>query len=423
IKTLISAMMILVLLSAPGCTAPPAPGKAAEPSPTPVVTEAPAENRDVLAEKAVSMLEEMTVEEKVGQLLVVGFPEDISSASLQEYFYKYKVSGFILFSRNFKDFRSMYSLVGELKEKNSLSGSIPLFISIDEEGGKVSRLPQGGTHFPDPAKLGKANDPTLTFKSGKVIGQELAAAGINIDFAPVLDIVTDSGNKLLIRRSYGSTKELVSAHGTAFIKGLQSTGVIAVPKHFPGHGNTTVDSHTGLPVIDTDRNAFEARELFPFKAAIQEGVDIIMVGHIAFPKLDPSGLPATMSEYVLKDVLRNQLDFKGVAISDDIEMKGYTSAKGSIEEGVVASFNSGLDVFLIGHTKDTQVKVFDALKGAVADGRISEERLNEAVLRILKVKLKHELRDTMDYSSEEAEDIFGSEEHRAVLEEVNKAVK
>lgn len=423
IRMLLSAIMIFALLTAQGCTAPPVPGKAPEPSPTPAITEAPVENRDVLAEEAAAMLEGMTVEEKIGQLLIVGFPEDIGNASLQDYFDKYKVSGFILFSRNFKDFSSMYSLVGDLKEKNSLSGSIPLFISIDEEGGKVSRLPKGGTHFPDPAKLGKANDPGLTEKSGEVIGQELAATGINIDFAPVLDIVTNSGNKLLIRRSYGSTRELVSTHGTAFIKGLQSTGVIAVPKHFPGHGNTTVDSHTGLPVIDTDKDTFESRELYPFRAAIEEGVDIVMIGHIAFPKLDPSGLPATMSEYILKDVLRNQLGFKGIAISDDIEMTGYTSARGSIEEGVVASFNAGLDVFLIGHTKDTQVKVFDALKGAVANGRISEDRLNEAVLRILKVKLKHELKDTMEYSLEGAEQIFGSDEHKTVLEEVNKAVR
>ncbi|MGE5677605.1 MAG: beta-N-acetylhexosaminidase, partial [Pseudomonadota bacterium] len=396
---------------------------AAEPSPTPAITGAPAENKDVLAEEAASILEGMTVEEKIGQLLVVGFPEDIGTASLQEYFDEYKVSGFILFSRNFKDFSSMYSLVRDLKEKNSLSSSIPLFISIDEEGGKVSRLPQGGTHFPDPAKLGKADDPALTQKSGEVIGQELAAAGINIDFAPVLDIVTYSGNKLLIRRSYGSTKELVATHGIAFIKGLQSAGVIAVPKHFPGHGNTTVDSHTGLPVIDTDKATFESRELFPFKAAIDEGADIVMVGHIAFPKLDPTGLPATMSEYILKDILRNELDFKGIAISDDIEMTGYTSAKGSLEGGVVTSFNAGLDVFLIGHTKDTQIKVFEALKSAVADGRISEDRLDEAVLRVLKVKLKHELKDNMEYSLEEAERIFGSEEHKAVLEEVNEAAK
>lgn len=415
--------IILSLSLIAGCTPSPAPDNIPEntaPTPEPEPAE---EEKDELEAAAGRLLEKMTLEEKVGQLLIVGFQQDIDEASLQEYFDKYRVSGFILFSRNYKDFNSLYSLVESLKEKNSLSSSIPLFISIDEEGGTVSRLPEGGTHFPEALKLGRTGDPGLTRKAGRVIGSELKAAGINLDFAPVLDVVTDSGNKLLVKRSYGSSADTVAGHGLAFMEGLQSEGVIAVPKHFPGHGNTVTDSHSELPVIDTDRELLEKRELAPFKAAVGAGADVLMVGHIAFPKLDPSGLPATMSGYFITDILRKDLGFKGIAISDDIEMSGYTKAKAGLEEGVIASFEAGLDVFLIGHTKEIGVRVYEALRNAVQKGEISEERLNESVMRVLRVKLKHKLSDTMEYSLEEASEIFGSEEHKAILKEINEAIR
>jgi len=379
--------------------------------------------KDELEAKVLELLGKLTLEEKIGQLLVVGFQQDIEESSLQEYFSKYKVSGFILFSRNFTDLTSLYNLTAGLKEKNSRSSSIPLFISIDEEGGTVSRLPKEGTHFPEAQKLGKTGNPELTRKSGMIIGSELRAAGINTDFAPVLDIVTDSGNKLLVKRSYGSSTDIVTTHGLAFIDGLRSENVIAVPKHFPGHGNTVIDSHKELPVINTDEELLQSRELVPFKAAVAAGADMLMVGHIAFPELDPSGLPATMSSVFITDILRNQLGFEGIAISDDIEMSGYTKAKTSLEEGIVTSFNAGLDVFLVGHTKEISIRVYEALMNAVQNGEISGERLDQSVMRILRVKLKHKLTDTMDLSLEEASEIFGSSEHKAVLDEIQKAAR
>jgi beta-N-acetylhexosaminidase len=310
-----------------------------------------------------------------------------------------------------------------LKERNSLENPLPLFISVDEEGGTVSRLPKGGTHFPDAKLVAKAGDPELTYMTGRVIGRELSASGINLNFAPVLDIVESSNNKLLIKRSYGSSADAVSLHGTAFIGGLQSAGVIASPKHFPGHGATDVDSHGKLPLIDTDEETLNKRELVPFKEAMKNELDAVMVGHIAFPKLDPSGLPATMSGFFLTDVLRKQMGFKGLAISDEIEMYGYMNDGSTLEESVIASFNAGLDVFVMGHTKKIQDRVLKALTDACSDGRITEERLNESVLRIIRVKLKYKLSDEMQYSPEEARSIFGSEEHKAVLEELNKSIK
>lgn len=411
---IIITVTILSILS--NCTAPaPIPPAQSDPDIE--------DKRDPLKEKSEEILSKMTLEEKIGQLLIVGFPKETNKEALQDYIDKYKVCGFILFNRNYTDFDSQYSLINGLKEMNSLNNPLPLFISVDEEGGSVSRLPKGGTRFPDARQVGKAEDPGLTQETGKVVAQELKAAGINLDFAPVLDIVNNPDNKLLIKRSYGSTPEVVSIHGTSFINGLQSEGIIAVPKHFPGHGSTDVDSHGKLPLIETDEAVMQNRELVPFKAALDEGLDAIMVGHIAFPKLDPSALPATMSSYFLTYVLREEMGFEGISISDDIEMKGYAGSKDTIEECVTASFNAGLDVFIIGHTMTIQEQVFNALRDALEDGIISEERLNESVLRIIKVKLKNGLADTMEYDIEEAKEIFGNSEHKAVLKELNSKIK
>ena len=416
-------IVVLILLIAASCTVPDVSEGNTPPVP-PAQSDSEAEDRkDPLEAKAESLLAGMTIEEKAGQLLIVGFPGDTKKEALQDYIDRLKVSGFILFSRNYTDFDSLYALARSLKEMNSLNNPLPLFISIDEEGGTVSRLPKGGTRFPDARKVGKAGEPGLTYKAGQTIAQELKATGINLNFAPVLDIVESGENKLLIKRSYGSTPEVVSLHGTSFISGLQSEGVIAVPKHFPGHGNTSQDSHSTLPVIDTDKAAMQSRELVPFKAAIDAGLDAVMVGHIAFPKIDPTGLPASMSNYFLTDVLRKDLGFGGISISDDIEMQGYISSKDSVEGCVISSFNAGLDIFLIGHTKAIQDQVFKALLDGCGDGRISEERLNESVLRIIKVKLKNGLTDTMEYEIEEAKRIFGSDEHKSVLEELNSKIK
>lgn len=422
-KLFLIAVVILTLLITANCTAPHVSEDQADQEAPEQDNKIIEETKDELEEKAAAILHNMTLEEKVGQLLIVGFPQDAKKETIQDYIDTFKVSGFILFKRNYKDFDSQYALVKSLKESNSLKNPLPLFISVDEEGGTVTRLPKGGTHFPDAKLVGKAGDPELTYKTGEVIGQELRAAGINLNFAPILDIVSSSENKLLIKRSYGSTAEAVSLHGNSFIGGLQSAGVIAVPKHFPGHGNTNVDSHGKLPVINTDMTTMQSREFVPFKAAIDSGLDAVMVGHLAFPKLDPSGLPATMSGYFLTDVLRKEMGFKGIAVSDDIEMSGYINGKAALEENVITSFNAGLDIFVISHTRETQDRVLKALTDACKDGRIPEERLNESVLRIIKVKLKHKLADSMEYSPEEAIKIFGSKEHKAVLEELNSKIK
>jgi len=358
------------------------------------------------------LLHSMTVQEKIGQLLMVGFQPNTPKEQLAELIQKYKVGGFIFFARNYESFDDLYHLTKELNELNR-DNKVPLFLSVDAEGGTVHHIPKGATRIPDARTLGKTGDPALTEKAGEVIGRELAAGGINMDMAPVLDIVVDPNNKLMLRRAYGDDPQTVREHGLAFAKGLKSQHVIAVAKHFPGHGDTSVDSHKGLPIIDIPPELWWNREVLPFQAAIRESVDAIMVGHISFPQLDPTGLPASQSKVFLQDILRKQLGFEGLLITDDIEMEGFAQDQG-IAKAALASFQAGVDVLLVCHTYEVQLEVLRILTESVESGEILEERLNESVLRIL--KLKSGLKDFPSYPLKEAREIYGNPDHREAFE-------
>ena len=364
----------------------------------------------------------MSLDEKIGQLVIIGFPEGTQDEVLIKAIRDNKVGGFILFRRNYKNFKELYELNSKLKDWNK-DNPLPLFISVDEEGGTVSRIPKDGVTIPDAKVFGNINDTALTERSGSVVGKQLQASGINLNFAPVLDILSISDNALLKVRAYGKDADRVSNHGISFIKGLTSEGIIAVPKHFPGHGNTTVDSHGNLPMIDITRSLMEERELIPFKNAINEGIDAIMVGHLAFPKIDESGKPASKSKAFVTDILRKELGFQGIAISDEIEMKGFINDGQPIEDAVIEAFNAGIDIFIIGHTKEIQDKVLKALKDGVTNNLISEKRLNESLKRIITVKKNYNLSDEMNLNYEDAYKLFTDEENRQFLKEVNEKKK
>lgn len=366
---------------------------------------------------AENLLASLSLEEKIGQLFIWGFQENGSSERLRELIQEKKVGGFILFQRNFQDIKSLAQLNQQLHSWNA-DNPLPLWISIDEEGGKVSRLPVEATKFPDARLLGNIDDEKLTAQVGVIIGKELSSLGINLNFAPVMDVVPSKNNQLLYHRSYGGNPEAVARHGIAFMQGLQQEGVLGVPKHFPGHGDTQVDSHGNLPKIMIDRNTLFQRELIPFKAAIKEGAEMIMIGHLAFPPIDGTSLPATRSRFFLQDLLRKELNFHGVIITDDLEMKGYIDKNTSIEEAALQSFESGIDLFLICHTEELQKKVYNALLHAIADGRISEERLNASVLRLIRLKQRYDLSGYMHRDPSNIKTQVGTKEHKAVLQEV-----
>jgi beta-N-acetylhexosaminidase len=260
-----------------------------------------------------------------------------------------------------------------------------LLIAIDEEGGDVTRLHAAtGSAYPGNLALGAAGDPALTRSVGLAMGAELAAAGINLDLAPVADVNSNPANPVIGVRSFGADPELVATHTVAMVEGLQAAGVAACVKHFPGHGDTTVDSHLALPVVDADRAALEPA-LAPFRAAIGAGVQSVMTAHILVPALDRA--PATLSRPILTGLLRGQLGFDGMVVTDALEMGAIAGSLG-IGEAAVRALAAGADAVCVGrdHAGEKVVEqLTGTLAGAVRSGRLPEERLAEAAERVARV--------------------------------------
>ncbi|WP_246637559.1 beta-N-acetylhexosaminidase [Crassaminicella profunda] len=336
-------------------------------------------------------IEKMTLDEKIGQMVLVGFNGDQINDSIKKMIDSYHIGGFILFQRNIKNPSQTLALLNTIKSANS-KNKIPLFLAVDEEGGKVSRMPKEIKKLPTNKKIGILNNNHFSFEIGQLIGFELKSFGFNLDFAPVLDINSNPKNPVIGDRSFGSNKEIVSQLGLQTMKGIKSQNIISVVKHFPGHGDTSVDSHLGLPVVNHDLNRLKSFELAPFSKAIKENVDAVMVSHILFPKID-SQYPATLSKKIMTDLLRNNLNFKGVIITDDMEM-GAILKHYDIGNAAIRSIQSGSDIILICHTYEKQLTVLDALKKAVENNEISEEQINDSVYRILKLKKKYHIKDT-----------------------------
>ncbi|HOR41880.1 MAG TPA: beta-N-acetylhexosaminidase [Atribacterota bacterium] len=334
------------------------------------------------------LISRMSLPEKIGQLFQVGFNGSRVTSEIREMITDYKVGGIIYFRRNIASIPQIAKLSDGLQELSINEGSgLPLIISIDQEGGLVNRINEI-THFPGNMTLGATKNPELAQQSGKYIALQLKALGINMDFAPVLDINNNPLNPVIGTRSFGGDPLLVANLGVAFIKGMQGEGVIACAKHFPGHGDTDVDSHLALPVIKHKKEYMLEVELYPFQQAINSGVDSIMTAHIYFPALDPEkGLPATLSYNILTGLLREELGFTGIIISDCMEMKAIAESFGTVA-GAVKSIQAGADLILISHSIDKQREAVTAVVESVKEGSITEERINQSLFRILNLKRK-----------------------------------
>ena len=331
------------------------------------------------------MIAEMTIEEKVGQLIMVGFEGTQANEAIETHIRERFVGGVVLFSRNIQSPKQTAELTNELQRLASATAhQIPLFIGIDQEGGWVIRLRDGATVLPGNMALGATDSTELAERAGEITAVELAAVGVNLNFAPVMDVNNNLHNPVIGRRSFGESSELVSRLGVAYIRGLQRNGVLATAKHFPGHGDTTVDSHFDLPTVNHDLERIHALELQPFRAAIDADVAAIMTAHIVYPALD-ANRPATLSPTILTDLLRKQLRFDGLIITDDMEMKAIDDRYRSGEAAVMA-IEAGADIVMVLWTPVKQIEVFGALLSAVKSGRISQARLDQSVERILKSK-------------------------------------
>ena len=328
----------------------------------------------------------MTLEEKIGQMIIAGFNGNVVNSEVTTLLEDLKVGGVILFGRNIGTSKQLKTLTKDIKNLNQ---DIPPFISIDEEGGRVSRVPNDTKEFPKAKIVGDTNDTKYAYKNGKDIGNTLKELGINMDHAPVLDIYSNPKNTVIGDRAFGTNEDIVSKMGVATMKGLEDANVIPTVKHFPGHGDTDVDSHVGLPVVAKDLSELNKFEFIPFKKAIDKNCDAVMVSHIILEKVDSKN-PSTLSKKVVTDILRKDLGFNGVVITDDMNM-GAITQNFSIKEASIKSINAGVDILLIGNSIDTTKVVIDEIKLAVENKVIDEDRMDESVYRILKLKEKYSI--------------------------------
>lgn len=333
-------------------------------------------------------IQEMSLKEKIGQLIVAGFGGTSLSEAEIAHFKKYHIGNFIYFARNVTSKKSTLKLSESLHALCLENQGVPAFITVDQEGGMVTRIFDGASFFPGNMAMAATNEVANVYQEGKYMAQELLNLGINFNLAPVLDVNNNSKNPVIGVRSYGDDAQKVSEFGCQYIKGLQEHGVIATAKHFPGHGDTAVDSHFGLPVISHDRARLEAVELVPFKAAIESGIEAIMTTHIKFSQLTTDDLPATLSPTILTGILREQLKFDGIIMTDCMEMKAIADNYGTAE-GALQSIIAGADLVCISHSASLQAKACELIYEAVLDGTLSEERINESITRILTLKKKY----------------------------------
>jgi len=328
----------------------------------------------------------MTLDEKIGQMIITGFDGSEYNDDMDRLINEYKVGGVILFARNIEDSSQMIELTRALQENNN---NIPLFISIDEEGGRVSRLPDDIEKFPAAFDIGLINNDQTAYENGKEIGYTLKRLGINLDYAPVLDIYSNLNNTVIDDRAFGTEESIVSTMGIATMKGIEDAGVIPVIKHFPGHGDTEVDSHYGLPIVYKTLEELRNFEFIPFVKAIESGCDVIMVSHIILNEVDSSN-PASLSKIVISDLLRKDLEFDKVVITDDMSMGAITSIM-SIEEACIKSIEAGCDILLLGNAYEEIEQVINSIKLKLYNGEISEEQINKSVKRILELKKKYNM--------------------------------
>ncbi len=332
-------------------------------------------------------LSDLSLEEKVGQMIFAGIKGTDITNETKKIISTHQVGGIILFKDNLKNANQSVSLLNAIKQENT-NNKVPLFLGVDEEGGRISRLPEL-TKLPTNEELGKRNDISLSYNIGKLLGKELSAFGFNLDFAPVLDINSNPHNPIIGDRSFGTDAELVSELGLQMMKGIQSEQVISVIKHFPGHGDTAVDSHKELPIIQKSLEELQALELIPFKHAVEQGAEVVMVGHILLPKID-STYPASISERIITDVLREQLGYEGIIITDDMTMKAILNNL-EIGESAVSAVKAGNDIVLVAHNYANVKKAIDSIIKAIENGEITEQRIDESVKRILSIKKKYNL--------------------------------
>lgn len=365
----------------------------------------------------------LTLEQKIGQTMLVGFEGTSLTRELRKMMNDIRPGGVILFERNVQSPNQVAELIAGLQEMARANGGPPLFVAIDQEGGTVTRLREarGFTEYPSAMAVAATGDPANASAVAQVTARELKALGFNINFAPVLDVNNNPRNPVIAHRSFGSDAARVAQFGAAYIAALQADGLLAVGKHFPGHGDVMIDSHASLPNVPYARERLDAVELLPFRAAIGAGVAGIMTAHITFPELDTAqNLPATLSSTILQNTLRGQMGFEGLIFSDSLDMGALADSGHPLPGAAGESLMAGADVldFNTSAAMLRRVKK-DMLTRAEAEPAFVA-RLDEAVTRILHVKNFPSFGDGLGAGDVS---VVGSAQHRAITQDIaDKAI-
>lgn len=401
--------------------------------------------------KARKIVSEMDTDEKIGQILMLTFrqwkneasSEDVQNVTalndtLRAIIGDYHLGGVALFAENCTDIEQLVRLTSDMQHSSVDKGGLPLLIYTDQEGGNVTRA-KFGTAFSGNMALGSSGDTDNAYTAGKIIGKELDVLGINCVSGPVADVNSNENNPIIGVRSFGDKPDVVSKMATAMAQGFESSGVVSCGKHFPGHGDTATDSHTNLPVVEKDYDEWIKSDGAPFDAMIKaESTDMIMTAHIQYPGLDDTKVlsksgekitvPATMSKIILTDILKEKLGFDGVIISDAMDM-GAIDEQFEINDAVIKTVAAGTDMILMPFaiTCPDDIaqldKLYQDIKSALEDGRLSKERLDDAAIRVVKLKIEKGILDR-DYDTDlnetisNAQKIVGCKEHREIEREI-----
>lgn len=344
-------------------------------------------DEEVLDDVVEAIISEMTLEEKVAGLFIVT-PEAITDVDTavkagdgtKKALEKYPVGGLIYFAKNIQSEEQIKKMI-----ENSVSYcKFPMFIAVDEEGGKVSRLAEklSVDNVGDMADIGSTGDVTKAYEAMKTVGTYMSGFGFNLDFAPVADVLTNKKNTSIGDRAFGSDPQIVAEMVTSAMNGLEEAGVTACIKHFPGLGDASEDTHNGLAVIDKSLEELKATELVPFISAIESGANMIMVGHMSLPQVVGDNTPATMSKEVISELLRSELGFNGVVITDAMNMGAITEYYGA-DEAAIRALRAGADMVLMPENFKT---AYEGVIAAVKDGTISEDRINNSLKRVFRIK-------------------------------------
>lgn len=323
--------------------------------------------------------------DKIGQLFVIGLRDKVLTQDEAEFIIKNNIGGVILFSRNVDSPEQVHALCRQIQSlRHKSRDKLPLFIGIDQEGGRVARLSSSFTQWPSASYLGKLDSTSVAFKFALSMGAEMRAVGINLDFAPCVDVSTNPENKVIGDRALSRDPEQVAKLASALVRGYIKSGVIPCAKHFPGHGNTLIDSHDDLPIESADLERLRSVELVPFKKVFRARLDMVMTSHIQFPKIDPK-LPVSLSEIFIKQILRGELRYRGLVITDDLGM-GAIAKNFATPDVPVLALHAGCDILLYCNDFDAPAIALESVSKAVRDHKITAKQIDESYNRVVSLK-------------------------------------